>query len=207
MQLLSWQQRLSALASQPGQLAAALLAAVRIYQAATSSSGVTSSQARQQPQGSAAWPADGGGAAPPEVQRQLLTILCAYVDQGLAALQQAPSHVAAGEPASTAPSAAQHSAAQHSAAQLADTAIGCCLLLRRPDALWSDLFPRFQSAAQHGAAQLGGDGGTGGGSRGGDGGGTGGPEAAFLHQLLPFILSDQLPSVAPEVRCVGEGCL
>ena len=71
VQRLSWQQRLSALASQPGQLAAALLAAVRIYRAA--STGGSSGQARQQPAGGAAWPADGGGAPPPEVQRQLLT--------------------------------------------------------------------------------------------------------------------------------------
>lgn len=177
VQLLSWQQRLSALASQQGQLAAALLAAVRIYQAATGG------QAGQQPHSGAAWPADGGGASQPEVQRQLLTILCAYVDQGLAGMQQleAPGE-AAEEPASQAATPAQ----------LADTAIGCCLLLRRPDALWSDLFPRFQAAAQPASS----------------GNGGFGPEAAFLHQLLPFILSDQLPSVAPEVWCWGRrlGC-
>lgn len=178
VQLLSWQQRLSALASQPGQLAAALLAAVRIYRAA--STGGSSGQARQQPAGGAAWPADGGGAPPPEVQRQLLTILCAYVDQGLAALHQ-------GAPVGPTEDASSQAAA--SSAQLADTAIGCCLLLRRTDALWSDLFPRFQAAGQ----QLGGT----------DCGGSSSPAAAFLHQLLPFILSDQLPSVAPEV---GWGC-
>jgi peptidoglycan hydrolase-like protein with peptidoglycan-binding domain len=185
VQLLSWQQRLSALASQQGQLAAALLAAVRIYQAAASGG---SGQVRQQGPGAAAWPADGSGAAPAEVQRQLLTILCAYVDQRLARVQHALPTEAAEEPSSQAPTGAQ----------LADTAIGCCLLLRRPDALWSDLFPRFQAAAQ-------------GGSGSGSGSGSGGPEAAFLHQLLPFILFDQLPSVAPEVmqalveQCVAGG--
>ena len=153
VQLLSWQQRLSALASQQHQLRSALLAAVRIYQ-------VAAAGGQQQQQGvgrqqQAAWPADGHAAAVPEVQRQLLTILCAYAEQGLSASEQEQPQ---------------------SAAQLADTAIACCLLVRRPDALWSDLFPRF--ARQRAAA------------------------AAFLQQVLPFILSDQLPSVAPEVRVI-----
>lgn len=154
VQLLSWQQRLSALASQPHQLVPALLAAVRIYQTAASAGGGGQ-------QHGAAWPADGRGAALPEVQRQLLTILCAYSDQALALQGAAGGAATEAEAASAA----------------ADTAIGCCLLVRRPDALWSDLFPRFQGA---------------------------GAAAPFLRQLLPFILSDQLPSVAPEVRIAGQ---
>jgi hypothetical protein len=162
VQLLSWQQRLSALASQPQQLRSALLAAVRIYQVAAA--GAQQQQGGGRQQQAAAWPADGHAAAVPEVQRQLLTILCAYADQGLLAIQQ--------EQQPKQPQQQQATAA--AAAQLADTAIACCLLVRRADALWSDLFPRF--ARQQAAA------------------------AAFLQQVLPFILSDQLPSVAPEVR-------
>lgn len=159
VQLLSWQQRLSALASQQQQLRSALLAAVRIYQVAAAGAQQQQGGGRQQ---QAAWPADGHAAAVPEVQRQLLTILCAYADQGLLAIQQEQ------QPPQ------QQATAAAAAAQLADTAIACCLLVRRADALWSDLFPRF--ARQQAAV------------------------AAFLQQVLPFILSDQLPSVAPEVR-------
>ena len=160
VQLLSWQQRLSALASQQQQLRSALLAAVRIYQVAAAGAQQQQGGGRQQ---QAAWPADGHAAAVPEVQRQLLTILCAYADQGLLAIQQEQQ-----------PKQPQQQQATAAAAQLADTAIACCLLVRRADALWSDLFPRF--ARQQAAV------------------------AAFLQQVLPFILSDQLPSVAPEVR-------
>ena len=133
VQLLSWQQRLSALASQQQQLRSALLAAVRIYQ-------VAAAGGQQQQQGGGrqqqpAWPADGHAAAVPEVQRQLLTILCAYADQGLLAIQQQEQQP-------------QQQVAAADAAQLADTAIACCLLVRRADALWSDLFPRFAGQRQ-----------------------------------------------------------
>ena len=166
VQLLSWQQRLSALASQQQQLRSALLAAVRIYQVAAAGAQQQQGGGRQQ---QAAWPADGHAAAVPEVQRQLLTILCAYADQGLLAIQQEQQPKQPQQQQATAAAAAAAAAAQ-----LADTAIACCLLVRRADALWSDLFPRF--ARQQAAV------------------------AAFLQQVLPFILSDQLPSVAPEVR-------
>lgn len=163
MQLLSWQQRLSALAGQQHQLVAALLAALRIHQAAAAGGGVV----RQQ---GGAWPADGQGAALPEVRRQLLTILCAYVDQQLASLQQ---------------DAAEADDAAAGVAHVAGAAIACCLLARCPDALWAEVFPRFQRQQQQEGGR--------------------GAEAAFLQQLLPFILSDQLPSVAPEVRGAPAG--
>ena len=166
---MSWQQRLSALASQQQHLVTALLAAVRIHHTATGA------RLAAQP----TWPADGHDAAPAEVQRQLMTILSAYVVQALAQLQpQAGSEFEA-------------AAAAAAWQQLAHTTISCCLLVRRPDALWSDFYPLFHSS-KNPMAQ-----GEAGAARPAD------PAAAFLRQLLPFILSDQLPSVAPEARCAS----
>jgi hypothetical protein len=202
VQLLSWQQRLSSLAGRQQQLAAALLAAVRTCQAAMQGGG----DARQQ----AAWPADGHGASLAEVQRQLLAILCAYVDQGLLRLQQqqrqqeqgqergsdgAAANAAAGGPLEEAAAAAQ---------RLADAAIRCCLLVRRPDALWSDVYPRFASASPQQPAAAGeraaeGEWGAGTPGEGQACGAPASPAAAFLLRLPPFILGDQLPGVAPEV--------
>lgn len=169
VQLMSWQQRLSALASQQTHLSAALLAALRIYQAAAAGAG----QAWQLPQ--AAWPADGHAAVTLEVQRQLLTILYAYVDQGLA--QQK------GQGGESAEAAAMQ--------QLAATAIDCCLLVRRPDALWSGIFPRFSRASQRPSVAA---------ADAGEALGAVTPMWAFLQQLLAVILTDQLSSIAPEVR-------
>ncbi|KAL4426026.1 hypothetical protein ABPG75_010042 [Micractinium tetrahymenae] len=209
VQLLSWHQRLSALASQR-TLVAALLAAVRTCQAAATMP--ASSQGQPAPQ--AAWPADGRGAQLGEARRQLLTILCAWVDRELGQQQGQQQGVqgqrqeeqreagqaarAGGELAATRSEDALAAAAAAggiggapgggSAAalqRLADAAISCCLLAGQAGALWSDLFPRFQ---RHPPAA-----------------------AAFLQRLLPAILSDQLPSVAPEVmqalveHCVAAG--
>ncbi|KAL4418863.1 hypothetical protein ABPG77_002930, partial [Micractinium sp. CCAP 211/92] len=185
VQLLSWQQRLSALASQRA-LVTALLAAVRVCQAAAAPQGGQAAQA--------AWPADGGSAQPEEARRQLVTILCAWVDQRVEQLRQDGGPAArvaarpetsrdgtAGTPggggAAAAATESNETAAQRGSSaalqQLADAAISCCLLAGQVDALWSSLFPRFQ---RHPPAA-----------------------AAFLQQLLPAILSDRLPSVAPEV--------
>lgn len=187
VQLLSWQQRLSALASQRA-LVAALLAAVRVCQAAAGPRG--------QPAPQAAWPAEGRGAQLEEARRQLLTILCAWVDQRLAAegdqAAGAGGVEAPGDGRVTAPGGGKGGTAaaardggataqQGGAAalqQLADAAISCCLLAGQADALWSTLFPRFQ---RHPPAA-----------------------AAFLQQLLPAILSDWLPRMAPEVGGVGR---
>ncbi|PSC67213.1 vacuolar sorting-associated 8-like protein isoform X1 [Micractinium conductrix] len=198
VQLLSWQQRLSALVSHQ-QLPAALLAAVRVYQAATGAAAAAGDRQLAVPE--AAWPADGQAAPAPEVQRQLLTILCALVDQELAqqqAQQQQQQQQAQQEGGTEQASSADAGAAGGSVAgdgtaagggaaveRLADTAVGCCLLVRRPDALWEHLWPRFQRWPP--------------------------AAAAFLQHLLPAILSDRLPSVAPEVmqalveHCVAEG--
>ncbi len=54
----------------------------------------------------------------------------------------------------------------------ADLALGLCVLLRAPDVLWTDIFPRYQEA---------------------------GCSAVFLQRLQPRILAGQLPSPAPEV--------
>ena len=70
-----------------------------------------------------------------------------------------------------APAAAGESSPQW----LAEVCIATCLLLKRPDALLSDVFPRWQPSPFLGA---------------------------FLEQLEPHILRDQLPSLAPEV---GQG--
>lgn len=196
MQLLSWQQRLSALAGQQRQPVAALLAAVRIHQAAAAAS-----HGRQQ-HPTAAWPAQGLSAALTEVQRQLLIILGVYVDQGLAQLQLQQQQGEQGT--------ASAAAAAPTPAQLADTAIGCCLLARRPDALWSDVYPRFVAASrQLGQQQVAMPTGTAATSSPASPPLT--PIAAFLQQLPPFILADQLPGVAPEVmqalveHCVAAG--
>lgn len=192
VQLLSWQQRLSALASQRA-LVTALLAAVRTCRAAAGSG--------SQPAAQAAWPADGRNAPSEEARRQLLTILCAWVDQRLGQLVQEGQRqdaglagAGAGAAGMGAPRDGQAGAAGGGGAaaaaegddgaaaraggtsalqRLADTAISCCLLAGQADALWSSLLPRFQ---RHPPAA-----------------------AAFLQQLLPAILSDRLPSVAPEV--------
>lgn len=58
------------------------------------------------------------------------------------------------------------------AEQLADIALNTCLLLSRSEALFDDIAPKFLSSPF---------------------------SAAFLHQLEPRILADELPSLAPEV--------
>ena len=58
------------------------------------------------------------------------------------------------------------------AEQLVDSALNTCLLLSRSDALFDDIAPKFLSSPF---------------------------SAAFLHQLEPRILADELPSLAPEV--------
>ena len=58
----------------------------------------------------------------------------------------------------------------------ADLALGLCVLLRAPDVLWTDIFPRYQAA---------------------------GCRAVFLQRLQPRVLAGQLPSPAPEVVQVG----
>ncbi|KAL4853637.1 Vacuolar protein sorting-associated protein 8 [Chlorella vulgaris] len=198
VQLLSWQQRLSALAGQQRQPVAALLAAVRIHQAAAAAS-----HGRQQ-HPTAAWPAQGLSAALPEVQRQLLIILGVYVDQGLAQLQLQQQQQQDEQGTASAAAAAP------TPAQLADTAIGCCLLARRPDALWSDVYPRFVAASrQLGQQQVAMS--TGAEATSSPARPPLTPIAAFLQQLPPFILADQLPGVAPEVmqalveHCVAAG--
>ncbi|KAL4853636.1 Vacuolar protein sorting-associated protein 8 [Chlorella vulgaris] len=101
-------------------------------------------------------------------------------------------------------------AAAPTPAQLADTAIGCCLLARRPDALWSDVYPRFVAASrQLGQQQVAMS--TGAEATSSPARPPLTPIAAFLQQLPPFILADQLPGVAPEVmqalveHCVAAG--
>ena len=103
------------------------------------------------------------------------------------------------------------------ARQLAATAIDACLLLRRTDTLWGDLAPRFLSPSP--AAGGGGSGGGGGGghSRAPGAAATAAAAsspsaaaaaaaaAAFLDELLPHVLGDLLPSVAPEVRDERRG--
>eukprot|EP00887_Chlorella_sp_A99_P007106 scaffold2.g7106.t1 len=167
LQQLTWQQRLSALVGR-GRLEAALLAAVRAYHAAAGDSGG----------GGGGWPADGAGADPGEVSRQLLTVLCCYLDQGLAQLGAAAT---AAPPAQQQPrdgAGAAGAGAAPAAARLAATAVACCLLLGAPESLFGDVFPRFQAAGR-------------------------GCLAAFLSELVPHVLADQLPSLAPEV---GGAC-
>ncbi|GAB4818305.1 hypothetical protein N2152v2_005351 [Parachlorella kessleri] len=149
-QLLTWQQRLSALVAQ-GHMRRALLAAVNTFHAAAQTAGSRSGQ----------WLADGAGANPQDVSRQLLTILCGLVDNSLAAM-------AAAATTAQAPAVAAESTPQW----LAEVCIATCLLLGRPDALLSDVFPRWQPSPFLGS---------------------------FLEQLEPHILRDQLPSLAPEV--------
>lgn len=58
------------------------------------------------------------------------------------------------------------------AAGLADTAIELCILLKRADTLWEDIYPRYLERKQQGI---------------------------LVDRLLPHILASKLPSFPPEV--------
>lgn len=66
------------------------------------------------------------------------------------------------------------------AAGAADTAIELCVLIRRADVLWGEVYPRYLACGQH---------------------------PALLERLLPHILASKLPSFPPEVMQVSCMCL
>ena len=63
------------------------------------------------------------------------------------------------------------------AASAAETAIELCVLIRRADVLWGEVYPRYLACGQHGA---------------------------LLERLLPHILASKLPSLPPEVMQVSQ---
>jgi hypothetical protein len=140
MQLMTWQQRLSALVALR-RMGPALLSAARLFHAASSApapplspsaaagggGGGTTSAAAQFTNG---WPADTPEPTQAaEVGRQMLTILCAHMDTTLSTMTHNTAD--AGEEA-------------EAAARLADVAAAACLVLGARDALASEVFPRFQ---------------------------------------------------------------
>jgi hypothetical protein len=158
--LMTWQQRLSTLVGL-GKLELALLCAVRLHLGAAGAD-------------RGLWPADW---APPaeaeEVSRQLLTILRALVDSKLGSLEADRAAAAAAGVLNAAENAGTDvQSVEDAAEQLADVAINACLLLDRPDSLFSDVAPRFLSSPL---------------------------SAALLRQLEPRVLGDELPHLAPEV--------
>ena len=62
------------------------------------------------------------------------------------------------------------------AAGAAETAIELCVLIRRADVLWGEVYPRYLVCGQH---------------------------PALLERLLPHILASKLPSLPPEVMQVS----
>ncbi len=58
------------------------------------------------------------------------------------------------------------------AASAADTAIELCILVKRADVLWEEVYPRYSARRQQGI---------------------------LLERLLPHILASKLPSFPPEV--------
>ena len=63
------------------------------------------------------------------------------------------------------------------AANAADTAIEVCLLMRRADVVWEEVYPRYLACGQH---------------------------PALLDRLLPHMLASKLPSFPPEVMQVSS---
>ena len=70
----------------------------------------------------------------------------------------------------------RNTAACLQAAGAAETAIELCMLMRRADVLWEEVFPRYLGCGQH---------------------------PALLERLLPHILACKLPSFPPEVMQVS----
>ena len=73
-----------------------------------------------------------------------------------------------------------HTTACLQAAGAAETAIELCVLSRRADVLWGEVYPRYLACGQH---------------------------PALLERLLPHILASKLLSLPPEVMQVGCNCL
>lgn len=74
-----------------------------------------------------------------------------------------------------------HTTACVQAAGAAETAIDLCVLSRRADVLWGEVYPRYLACGQH---------------------------PTLLERLLPHILASKLPSLPPEVMQVGcTGCM
>lgn len=120
VQLMSWHQRLSTLVSM-GRLELALLSALRLCHA------LDAGPPQQAQHGT--WPADSADPAQRDaVVRQLLTVLCAYIDNDLSSLRDGDGGDLGAEAA---------------AERLADVAIDACLLPGCTDALFSDVAPRF----------------------------------------------------------------
>lgn len=169
--LLTWHQRLSTLVAMH-KLDVAMLSAVRLYLLATTSTGPATSPAPSSVAACGLWPADGAAASDAEeVARQLLTILHALVDSKLSTLIS-QRHQKKKENKLPNDSNEEDRNEENEAEQLADIAVNTCLLLSRSEALFDDIAPKFLSSPF---------------------------SSAFLCQLEPRILADELPSLAPEV--------
>ncbi|KAL3136710.1 hypothetical protein ABBQ38_005943 [Trebouxia sp. C0009 RCD-2024] len=184
--LLSWQERLAGLRDL-GLWDHALWLGLHIYQAA-SPPAVEASQARcfckqvlcakqqracklstggERGGGSAAgsmWREEGEGADLSAVSAALTALLLGYLD---AALPHPPTDQ---QHSSTA--AAGTAEEDMQAASAADTAIEVCVLIRRADVLWGEVYPRYLAC---------------------------GHLPALLDRLLPHMLASKLPSFPPEV--------
>jgi hypothetical protein len=118
------------------------------------------------------WPAD--GAAPSdaeEIARQLLTILHALIDSTRSTLISQYHQKKENNKLSN-DNNEDNNNVENAAEQLADIAVNTCVLLSRSDALFDEIAPKFLSSPF---------------------------SSAFLCQLEPRILADELPSLAPEV--------
>ena len=192
--LLTWHQRLSTLVGLQ-KLEVAMLAAVRLYLQATMpalttpgsiaplrrNSTITDSpdtaigldKVDSSPSGRSVclWPADGAVASDAEeIARQLLTILHAFIDSKLHRLISQTREPPKKQELDVGLN--RKAAFEEEAEQLADISVNTCLLLSRSEALFGEIAPKFLSSPF---------------------------ASAFLCQLEPRILADELPSLAPEV--------
>jgi len=146
---LNWQQRMSALLSM-SRMEASLLHGVKLFHittALTTSSSFSSVYGGGGNDGGGRidWPADTVHVtALPEVARQTLLVLYAYIDNTLAS--NSSSYTGGDRKAISSEATTDAAAVEKRIAVVADIAINTCQLLNSPSSLYSDIFPRFQAA-------------------------------------------------------------